>query len=86
MSGPHYLGIPIEVSEHAVSRTWVYPTERFWQYEPSKETEDWCRYFGIGHERVEPAVFQIRGLYGVGDVWVVHPTIFAALEKEGRVQ
>jgi hypothetical protein len=39
-------GLRVVVSDHAVVRYWEYPTERFWEYIPSPETERWCRFFG----------------------------------------
>lgn len=29
-------------------KKWVFPVEKFWEYEPSDEA--WCRKLGIGHE------------------------------------
>jgi hypothetical protein len=59
----------VVVSEYSTSRVWVYPVERFWEYVPSPETEQWCRFFGYGHEEVRPACFQI------GDTLYMHPSI-----------
>lgn len=70
------LGLKIVVDEHMIISRWVYPTERFWSYEPSRETEKWCRYFGFGHEVREPGAMRTR------DTLVVHPKVLAALEKE----
>lgn len=75
-----FAGCPVELSVHAVTRTWVYPTERFWKYVPSKETEDWCRFFGYGYERVDPAVFEVNT--AGRRFYVMHPSIWEQLKKE----
>lgn len=71
------FGLRVTVSEYALVRRWVFPVERFVQYGP--EDERWCRYFGIGHEVTEP------GAYQVGDTLVVHPVVWAALERHEKV-
>lgn len=68
-------GMPVFVSEHALVATWVYPVERFWEYVPSPETEDWCRYFGVGYERTDP------GAYQVGGTLVIHPSLVECLRR-----
>lgn len=72
-------GLKIVVSEYARSRRWVYPRERFWTYEPSKETEKWCRFFGFGHEVEEPAAIQVGR-----DTLLIHPIVYEQLKKEFR--
>jgi len=57
--------------KHCVTLTkkWVYPTEKFWTYIPSPETERWCRFFGYGHW--ESA--NIPQIYLMGDTILAHP-------------
>jgi hypothetical protein len=45
-----FIGIEIRFSEVMPKwvKKWVFPKERFWEYEPSDEK--WCRQLGIGHE------------------------------------
>lgn len=38
----------MEMNFRSTRKVWVFPQERFVQYE--KSDEDWCRFFGIGHE------------------------------------
>jgi hypothetical protein len=45
-------GTPIHVSEHVVEKVWVFPKDRFVEYEPSDEW--WCRKYGFGHEETAP--------------------------------
>jgi hypothetical protein len=53
------MGLEVVVTEDAMVRTWIYPVERFWKYEPSPETEKWCRFFGYGHEECKPGAYQV---------------------------
>lgn len=69
-------GMLVIIDKLAVTKTWVYPKERFWEYIPSAETERWCRYFGYGHEIETPCCYQ------VGNKWIMHPAIWEALKKE----
>ena len=73
-------GLPVVVDKNCESREWVYPRERFWSYEPSKETEQWCRYFGFGHDEYKPA------MYRVGGTLIVHPAIWDRIKKEAKEQ
>jgi hypothetical protein len=50
-------GTPVRVSEHVVEKVWVFPKDRFVEYEPSDEW--WCRKYGFGHEEVRPAVMRV---------------------------
>jgi hypothetical protein len=50
-------GTPIHVSEHVVEKVWVFPKDRFVEYEPSDEW--WCRKYGFGHEETRPAVYRV---------------------------
>lgn len=70
--------IQIVVSKYAMVRTWVYPVDRFWKYEPSPETERWCRFFGYGHEEIRPVAFQMAD----GRL-VMHPDILDKLDLAG---
>jgi hypothetical protein len=36
-------------------KKWVFPKEQFWEYD--KSNEDWCRYFGFGHEEDDLSSF-----------------------------
>ena len=82
----YILGFQVITDRHipAMKTKWVYPQERFWSYEPSTETERWCRFFGFGQEVNEMLVYQI------GNKLVMHPDILdkflAACEKEMREQ
>lgn len=73
------FGLEIVIDSFAIVRRWVYPNERFWSYEPSPETEKWCRFFGFGHEVTEPGAY----LFG-GKTLVVHPAVYAQLKQEFR--
>ncbi len=66
--------MPVRVSQYVMSRVWVFPKERFVEYEA--KDEEWCRRYGFGHEESVP------GCYAVGNVLVMHPKFLEALEKE----
>lgn len=66
-------GPPRFVTEHAVERVWVFPKDRFVEYEP--KDEPWCRALGIGHEETRPAFYLVDGR-----VWV-HPSLVPALDR-----
>lgn len=70
---PKLLGIEVYVSELAVNRSWIFPKERFLEYDKSDEW--WCRKYGVGHEGpAEPAIFK------VGNMMLVHPKIYDELK------
>ena len=64
---PMLHGIEVVSSEHAVERRWMFPTHRFFEWEPKDEVT--CRRLGIGEEKLMPAAFMICG------VLVVHPDL-----------
>ncbi len=70
-------GLKVVVDPLAVTRVWVYPKERFWSYEPSPETERWCRFFGFGHEVTEPCMYVV-----FGKTLVIHPTLLEQVKLE----
>lgn len=69
------LGYKFVVDKNILVGRWIYPVEKFWRYEPSPETEKWCRYFGFGHEVFEP------GIILVGDTFCIHPEIYKHLKS-----
>lgn len=73
---PTLAGMPIYTSPHVPKHPerWVFPEERFVEYEESDE--DWCRYFGFGHSEEDTSktvVFAVD--FGA---WP-NPTSFATL-------
>lgn len=74
-------GLEVVVDENIslfAKKTWIYPTERFWSYEPSPETERWCRFFGFGHEKIEYPAYQM------GNKLIVHPVTYKTLTKQAQ--
>jgi hypothetical protein len=69
-----FNGFRIEINELVTSRSWIFPKERFFEWEPKDEW--FCKKYGIGHAGpVEPACYQ------VGNTLVMHPTIYKELVK-----
>ncbi len=66
--------MPVIVSQFALTYVWVFPKHRFFEWEPADEP--FCRKFGIGHSEPKPAAFRY------GNTWVMHPSIFAELQKK----
>ena len=74
------FGLPVYVTENAVSRQWQFPTHRFFEWEP--KDEKFCRKFGIGHEGpATPCVFQIRDPFTGRDKLMVHPSLVESIKK-----
>lgn len=72
-------GIKLTTSEHAMSKRWNYPDwGKFWSFEPSPETEKWCRFFGFGHQTYEPAAYMF------GDTLIAHPVIAESIRAAAR--
>jgi len=67
---------------------WVFPRERFFEWEPKDERL--CRLLGIGYEDFDPTCHEIRedrngvwsGAFGAGHYFVMHPRLWAALKKK----
>jgi hypothetical protein len=76
-------GIKIISEPLAYSTKWVFPKERFVEYEPKDES--WCRYFGFGREE-GPQAYQLVNrcpIFGtVTHMIVAHPTIVAKLRDQ----
>ena len=70
-------GLALVVCEYAVSREWVFPYDRFVEYEESDRR--WAVPLGFGHwGPQQPAAYQ------VGNTLYVHPEIYAAIPKATR--
>ena len=68
------LDFPVTVTEHAMARAWVFPVDRFVEYEP--EDEWWARKYGLGYEgSAAPACFR------VGRLIVIHPVLWRELQE-----
>jgi hypothetical protein len=52
---------------------WVFPHDQFVEYEPSDE--DWCRYFGIGHEEENRDERVFYMMDGPPDLWPPGPSM-----------
>lgn len=61
------------VTEYAVEHRWVFPEDRFVEYEPKDEA--WARPLGYGREETVPAAFLYMGR------WLVHPSLVRVWEK-----
>ena len=68
------IGLPYIVSRNALVSIWVFPKDRFIEYERSDE--ELARRYGFGHEKQVPGCFQ------VGNMLVMHPDYLEALKKE----
>lgn len=76
--GRTLYGFKIIESVYLTEKVWVFPKERFFEWEPKDEAM--CRRLGIGHE-VE------RGMcYRVGDTLVAHPSVVREMEKQARIE
>lgn len=74
MTMPHSLfEIPVIVTEHALVSKWVFPQDRFIEYEPKDER--WCRFFRIRHEVMVPGCYQMDGKL------IIHPTLWDQIPK-----
>ena len=67
-------GMPIVEDSNLFHREWVFPKERYVEYEPKDES--WCRCFGFGKERIVPECYRI------GNTWLMHPILADQLRKE----
>ncbi len=67
-------GMPVIISLFALTYEWVFPQHPFFEWEAADEP--FCRKFGIGHSEPRPAAFRS------GNTWVMHPSIFAELQKK----
>lgn len=65
------LGEPVYVSAHCLAPHWVFPSDRFVEYESTDES--WCRKLGIGSEQWKPAAYKTP----MG--FVMHPDILAQI-------
>jgi hypothetical protein len=63
-------GLKVVLDDTMTETVWVFPQDRFVEYEPKDEW--WCRRYGIGHEETRPRAEAVR----VGDVLYAHPTTF----------
>ncbi len=66
-------GIPVTVSEFAVTKEWEFPKDRFVEYGP--EDLWWAVKCGFGRWVTRP------GVMNVGGVLVVHPSIWEAVKQ-----
>lgn len=73
-------GFQVVTDPNMVDRVWVFPKERFVEYEP--KDEGWCRKLGIGHEEVRPKPEVVR----VGRTLVMHPQTWERLCEFGRAE
>ena len=62
------VGFEVKVSRYAMAEVWVFPHDRFVEWE--KSDEELCKRLGIGHKESKPGVFQL------GNLLVVHPDIW----------
>jgi hypothetical protein len=73
-------GLNIHPSEHRPKK-WIFPKDRFVEYEPKDEW--WCRKYGFGHESTDPMDTVILVVHG--DVFM-HPTQIAELKRQTKNQ
>jgi hypothetical protein len=71
-------GIQLNITEHAIARTWIFPKDSLVEFEP--KDEEWCRQLGIGHEESKP------GAYQIGDTFLIHPKVFDQLALEMKLR
>lgn len=74
----NFYGVPVHISEHALESVWVFPEDRFVEYE--KKDEAWARKLGYGHEELRP------GAYMVGTSLLVHPDVWAEIKRRMDVE
>jgi hypothetical protein len=80
----NYLyGLKVVNDYSMVDKVWVFPQDRFVEYEPKDEW--WCRKYGFGHEETRPKAEVVR----VGDTLYGHPTtlerVSVAMKKLNEV-
>jgi hypothetical protein len=69
-------GLKVVTDEKMVDRVWVFPKDRFVEYEPKDEW--WCRKYGFGHEEVRPKQEVVR----VGDTLCMHPAVWKQMGEQ----
>jgi hypothetical protein len=69
-------GLNVVTDQNMVEKVWVFPQDKFVEYEPKDEW--WCRKYGFGHEETRPQQQVVR----VGDTLVMHPATLDLLVKD----
>lgn len=72
-------GLKVVTDDSMTETVWVFPQDRFVEYEPKDEW--WCRKYGIGHEVTRPRAEAVQ----VGDTLVMHPQMWEKLKEQTRV-
>lgn len=68
------FGVKIVVDKSAFEKEWVFPKEKFVEFEKSDEW--WCRKYGVGKEIIKPLC------YFVGNYCIVHPLLYDEIKKQ----
>lgn len=69
-------GLKVVTDEEMVDTVWVFPKDRFVEYEPKDEW--WCRKYGLGHEEVRPKQEVVRA----GDTLYMHPAVWKQMGEQ----
>lgn len=72
-------GLRVRLDASMVERVWVFPVERFVEYEP--KDEGWCRRLGFGHEEIRPSKQAVR----IGGDIFMHPATWDAIKQHIRI-